>query len=145
MVVVQGEVGELLVHGELHLVVVVTVLCHGCDSYSVWGKHKESGGVHQNQSQKKKKKNHKISFCVHVIIVGMIVILRVRWVPVLLSGISPSFSSALSTSLLVARRHLLMLSACLSACLSAVLPAGLSVRSSRHLPASNTLRFSRGY
>lgn len=42
VVVVQGEVGELLLHGELHLVVVVTVLCHGCDSYSVWGKHKKS-------------------------------------------------------------------------------------------------------
>lgn len=46
MVVVQGEVGELVVHGELHLVVVVTVLCHGCDSYSVWGKHKKGGGLH---------------------------------------------------------------------------------------------------
>lgn len=54
VVVVQGEVGELLVHGELHLVVVVTVLCHGCDSYSVWG-HKKSGGVDENQLQKKKK------------------------------------------------------------------------------------------
>lgn len=35
VVVVQGEVGELLVHAELHFVVVVAVLRHGCDSYSV--------------------------------------------------------------------------------------------------------------
>lgn len=35
VVVVQREIGELLVHTELHFVVVVAVLCHGCDSYSV--------------------------------------------------------------------------------------------------------------
>lgn len=35
VVVVQGEIGELLVHGELHFVVVVAVLRHGCDSYFV--------------------------------------------------------------------------------------------------------------
>lgn len=30
VVVVQREIGELLIHGELHLVVVVAVLRHGC-------------------------------------------------------------------------------------------------------------------
>lgn len=33
VVVVLGEVGELLICLELHLVVVVAVLCHGCSSY----------------------------------------------------------------------------------------------------------------
>lgn len=45
VVVVQGQIGELLVPGELHLVVVVTVLCHGCDSYSVCGKRKRRKAV----------------------------------------------------------------------------------------------------
>lgn len=35
VVVVQGQIGELVLHGELHFVVVMTVLCHGCDSYAV--------------------------------------------------------------------------------------------------------------
>lgn len=35
VVVVLGEIGELIVQGELHLVVIVAILCHGCDSYSV--------------------------------------------------------------------------------------------------------------
>lgn len=45
VVVVQGQIGELLVRGELHLVVVVTVLCHGCDSYSVCGKRERREAV----------------------------------------------------------------------------------------------------
>lgn len=35
VVVVLREIGELLIHGELHLVVVVAVL-HGCHSYFVY-------------------------------------------------------------------------------------------------------------
>lgn len=45
VVVVQGEVGELLIQGELHLVVVVAVLCHGCDSYSVCEEQERRRGV----------------------------------------------------------------------------------------------------
>lgn len=35
VVVVQGEIGVLLVQAELHLVVVVAILRHDCGSYSV--------------------------------------------------------------------------------------------------------------
>lgn len=63
---------------------------------------------------------------------------RARWVPFFISGISPSISSALSTSLLVARRHLLILSVTLClyqlCCRPADLPAHLSVKLSYHLP-----------
>lgn len=45
VVVVLGEVGELLIHGELHLVGVAAVLCHGCDSYSVCNEKKKREGV----------------------------------------------------------------------------------------------------
>lgn len=38
MVVVLGQIGELVVHRELHFIVVVTVLCHGCDCFTVWEK-----------------------------------------------------------------------------------------------------------
>lgn len=41
VVVVQGQIWELLVPRELHFVVVMTVLRHGCNSYSTW---KEMGG-----------------------------------------------------------------------------------------------------
>lgn len=36
VVVVLGEVGELLIWRELHLVVIVAVLCHGCSCYPTW-------------------------------------------------------------------------------------------------------------
>lgn len=32
----QGEIGVLLICRELHLVVVVAVLCHGCSCYPTW-------------------------------------------------------------------------------------------------------------
>lgn len=34
VVIVHGQIGVLVVHRELHFVVVVAVLRHGCDSYS---------------------------------------------------------------------------------------------------------------
>lgn len=37
VVVVLGEIGELLIWRELHLVVVVAVLRHGCSGYPTWG------------------------------------------------------------------------------------------------------------
>ena len=42
VVVVQGEIGVLLIGRELHLVVVVAVLCHGCSCYPTWDEKTEA-------------------------------------------------------------------------------------------------------
>lgn len=102
VVVVLGEIGELLIDRELHLVVVVAVLCHGCSYYSAWDEktEKKTSYFFAFPSQTPwtrlpSKSNLKTQSA------------EIEFIPFFFSGI---LSSILSMNVLVSRRHLLIIS-----------------------------------
>lgn len=101
-----GEIGELLIDGELHLVVVVAVLCHGCSYYSAWDEKTEQKTCYFFAFPSQTRTRTPSQSTAEILNLKT-QSPEIEFLPFFFSGI---LSSILSMNVLVRRRHLLIIS-----------------------------------